>query len=80
MTMREIERQVDVLMSTVCIGTVVSVHQSTRTARVRLEDGKSESEDMPVLNRADSWMPSRGQDVAYLLRPGGDGIIIGRLG
>ena len=74
------EQEIEKLSATVNIGTVVSVSQSDRTARVRLEDGHSESEDMPVMNRGDSWMPSRGQDVAYLLRPGGDGIIIGGIG
>lgn len=76
---RELQRTVEALQNTICVGRVSTVNRASRTATVIL-DGNTVSDRLPILHRGDNWLPSVGQNVAYLLRPGGDGIILGGIG
>lgn len=73
-------RNFEVVNQIIGIGTVSSVNKRERTAKVILDDDSTVSEDFPVLNRGDNWLPEKESIVMYLLRPGGDGIIIGGIG
>jgi hypothetical protein len=83
---RETERRADSLEAMLGIGKVSSVNKAKRTAKVILDDDETVSDDFPVISRKVrcdhcgkdyDWMPKKTDVVAYLIRPGGDGIILG---
>ena len=87
--LRENERRSEALEDMLGIGTNSSVNQREHTAKVVLDDDETVSDDFPILARSfycshckqtHDWMPKKGETVAYLIRPGGDGIILGGIG
>jgi hypothetical protein len=83
---RDNTRRAENLEGMLGIGTVSSVNKVKRTAKVILDDDETVSDDFPVISRKVhcdhcgkdyDWMPKKTDVVAYLIRPGGDGIILG---
>lgn len=77
----EIERKVDEMERIVRVGTVATVNAENRTARVSWEnwDEGVRSGELHVLENGTGWMPTVGQRVVSLHRPGdnGAGFILG---